>query len=74
MHPCIYGLLLRGSDLRVACSFACWEDVRDIKFDDLEYNAVETWQQHLEVYSSVCEVQNADKIVFLLDKIGAIGI
>ena len=48
---------------------ACWEDVRDIKFDDLEYNAVETWQQHLEVYSSVCEVQNADKVVFLLDKL-----
>ena len=47
----------------------CWEDVRDIKFDDLEYNAVETWQQHLEVYSSVCEVQKADTIEFLLDKL-----
>ena len=47
----------------------CWEDVRDIKFDDLEYNAVETWQQHLEVYSTVCEVQKADKIEFLLDKL-----
>ena len=47
----------------------CWEDVQDIKFDDLEYNAVETWQQHLEVYSSVCEVQKADKIAFLLDKL-----
>ena len=47
----------------------CWEDVRDIKFDDLEYAAVETWQQHLEVYSSACEVQKADKIAFLLDKL-----
>ena len=47
----------------------CWEDVRDIKFDDLEYTAVETWQQHMEVYSSVCEVQKADKIRFLLDKL-----
>ena len=47
----------------------CWEDVRDIKFDDLEYTAIETWQQHLEVYSSVCEVQMADKIAFLLDKL-----
>ena len=47
----------------------CWEDVRDIKFDDLEYTAIETWQQHLEVYSSVCEVQKADKVVFLLDKL-----
>ena len=40
-----------------------------IRFDDLEYDAVETWQQHLEVYSSVCEVQKADKIAFLLDKL-----
>ena len=48
---------------------ACWEDVRDIQFDDLEYTAVETWQQHLEVYSSACEVQKADKIAFLLDKL-----
>ena len=47
----------------------CWEDVRDIKFDDLEYTAIETWQQHLEVYSSACEVQTADKIAFLLDKL-----
>ena len=48
---------------------ACWDDVRDIQFDDLEYTAVETWQQHLEVYSSVCEVQKADKVAFLLDKL-----
>ena len=47
----------------------CWEDVQGIKFDDLEYDAVETWQQHLEVYSSVCEVKEADKIAFLLDKL-----
>ena len=47
----------------------CWEDVRDINFDDLEYTATETWQQHLEVYSSVCEVQKEDKIAFLLDKL-----
>ncbi|MDE0019335.1 MAG: transglycosylase domain-containing protein [Candidatus Poribacteria bacterium] len=47
----------------------CWDDVRDIKFDDLEYTAIETWQQHLEVYSSVCEVQTTDKIAFLLDKL-----
>ena len=48
---------------------ACWDDVRHIKFDDLEYTAVETWQQHLEVYSSACEVQKADKVAFLLDKL-----
>ena len=48
---------------------ACWDDVSDIEFDDLEYTAVETWQQHLEVYSSVCEVQKEDKVAFLLDKL-----
>lgn len=47
----------------------CWEDVSTIKFDDLEYDAIDTWQQHLEVYSSVCEVQKADKVAFLLDKL-----
>ena len=68
MHPDIYtdfaGIGFAGGML-----IGCWEDVRDIKFDDLEYNAVETWQQHLEVYSTVCEVQKADKIEFLLDKL-----
>ena len=47
----------------------CWEDVSTIKFDDLEYDAIDTWQQHLEVYSSVCEVQEADKVAFLFDKL-----
>lgn len=49
---------------------ACWEDVRHIDLNRLEYNVdTETWRQHLEVYSSVCEVQKTDKIVFLLDKL-----
>ena len=47
----------------------CWEDVSAVKFDDLEYDDIDTWQQHLEVYSSVCEVQKADKVAFLLDKL-----
>ena len=47
----------------------CWEDVSTIKFDDLEYDAIDTWQQHMVVYSSVCEVQEADQIAFLLDKL-----
>ena len=35
---------------------ACWEDVRGIDLDRLEYDVdVQTWRQHLEVYSSVCE-------------------
>ena len=48
----------------------CWEDVRDIDLDRLEYDAdVQTWRQHLEVYSSVCEVQKPDIVAFLLDKL-----
>ncbi len=49
---------------------ACWEDVRDIDLNRLEYSVdTETWRQHLEVYSSVCEVQKSDKIEFLRDKL-----
>ena len=49
---------------------ACWEDVRGIDLNRLEYNVdTETWRQHLEVYSSVCEVQEKDKIEFLRDKL-----
>ena len=49
---------------------ACWEDVRDIDLYRLEYDAdIQTWRQHLEVYSSVCEVQETDKVAFLLDKL-----
>ena len=49
---------------------ACWEDVRDIDFNRLEYSVdTETWRQHLEVYSMACEVQKSDKIEFLRDKL-----
>ena len=49
---------------------ACWEDVRDIDLYRLEYDAdIQTWRQHLEVYSSVCEVQETDKVAFLVDKL-----
>ena len=49
---------------------ACWEDVRGIDLDLLEYDVdVQTWRQHLEVYSSVCKVQKTDKVAFLLDKL-----
>ena len=50
--------------------FASWEDVRDIDLDRLEYSVdTETWRQHLEVYSTVCEVREADKSAFLLEKL-----
>lgn len=48
----------------------CWEDVSTIKLEErLEYDADQVWQQHLEVYSSVCEVQKADRVAFLIDKL-----
>ena len=49
---------------------ACWEDVSDIDLYRLEYAAdTQTWRQHLEVYSAVCEVQENDKVEFLTDKL-----
>lgn len=49
---------------------ACWEDVRYLDLDRLEYNVdMQTWRQHLEVYSSVCKVQETDNVVFLIDKL-----
>ena len=68
---CILVSITIFAGIGFACGMliGCWEDVHAIRFDDLEYDAVETWQQHLEVYSSVCEVQKADKIAFLLDKL-----
>ncbi len=49
---------------------ACWEDVRELDLERLEYNVDrQTWRQHLEVYSSVCKVQETDNVDFLIDKL-----
>ncbi|MDE0554803.1 MAG: PBP1A family penicillin-binding protein, partial [Candidatus Poribacteria bacterium] len=69
---CILGFIaiFAGIGFAGGIFLACWEDVRGIDLDRLEYNVdTETWRQHLEVYSSVCEVQKADKIAFLVDKL-----
>ncbi len=48
----------------------CWEDVAALDLEDLEYKKdTQTWRQHLEVYSSICEVQLKDTAVFLIDKL-----
>ena len=48
----------------------CWEDVSSLDLQKLEYKQdTQTWQQNLEVYSSVCEVQLQDTTVFLIDKL-----
>ncbi len=68
---CILGFMSVFVGIGFAGGFmlACWEDVRNIEFDQLEYVDVQIWQQHLEVYSSVCKVQESDNIDFLLEKL-----
>ena len=48
----------------------CWEDVASLNLQKLEYKQdTHTWRQHLEVYSSICNVQLKDSAVFLIDKL-----
>lgn len=48
----------------------CWEDIASLNLQKLEYKQdTHTWRQHLEVYSSICEVQLNDSAVFLVDKL-----
>ncbi len=72
---CILGFIAGFVGIGFAGGFilACWEDVRNIEFDQLEYVDVQIWQQHLEVYSSVCKVQENDKIDFLIEKLEKLG-
>lgn len=66
----VFIVIFAGIGFAGGILLACWEDVRDIDLERLEYNVdTETWRQHLEVYSSVCEVQKGDKIDFLRDKL-----
>jgi 1A family penicillin-binding protein len=48
---------------------ASWKAIEDVDLEQLEYWQVDTWKQHLEVYSSVCTVQLGDAIDFLLEKL-----
>ena len=51
-----------------------WKDVMQVDLQQLEYRKdVDTWQQHLEIYSSVCTVQREDSIDFLLRKLERLG-
>ena len=56
----------------VACGFTigCWQDVSVLGLNRLEYKEdKQTWRQHLEVYSSICEVEKANTADFLIDKL-----
>jgi 1A family penicillin-binding protein len=48
---------------------ASWSTVREVDLGQLEYRQVDTWKQHLEVYSSICGVQRGDAVNFLLNKL-----
>ena len=67
---CVFLAIFAAIGFAGGMLIACWEDVRDIDLYRLEYDAdIQTWRQHLEVYSAVCEVQETDKIAFLIDKL-----
>lgn len=67
---CVFLAMFAAIGFAGGMLLACWEDVRDIDLYRLEYDAdIQTWRQHLEVYSSVCEVQETDKVAFLIDKL-----
>ena len=67
---CVFLAIFAAIGFAGGMLLACWEDVGDIDLYRLEYDSdIETWRQHLEVYSSVCEVQETDKVEFLIDKL-----
>ena len=67
---CVFLAIFAAIGFAGGMLIACWEDVRDIDLYRLEYDSdIQTWRQHLEVYSAVCEVQETDKIAFLIDKL-----
>lgn len=51
-------------------TLGCWEDVVALDLEKLKYTKdTQTWRQHTEVYSAVCEVQRNDTTTFLIDKL-----
>lgn len=51
-------------------TLGCWEDVAALDLEKLKYTEdTQTWRQHTEIYSSVCEVQRKDTTTFLIDKL-----
>ena len=51
-------------------TIGCWQDIAVLDLNRLEYKEdIQTWRQHLEVYSTICEVQRTNSAVFLIDKL-----
>ncbi len=66
---CVMMLIFVGIGFVGGVVFDSWDSIKDIDLGQLEYREVETWKQHLEVYSSLCTVQLGDSVDFLLDKL-----
>ena len=66
---CVMMLIFVGIGFVGGVVFDSWDSIKDIDLGQLEYREVETWKQHLEVYSSLCTVQLGDSADFLLDKL-----
>ena len=66
---CVVILIFVGIGFVGGVVLDSWDTIKDIDLDQLEYRDVNTWKQHLEVYSALCRVQPGDSIDFLLDKL-----
>ena len=66
---CVIMVIFVGIGFVGGVALDSWDTIKDIDLGQLEYREVNTWKQHLEVYSSLCTVQPGDSIDFLLDKL-----
>ena len=66
---CVMMLIFVGVGFVGGVVIKSWDSIDHIDLGQLEYREVDTWKQHLEVYSSLCTVQPGDSIDFLLDKL-----
>lgn len=70
----VLGAIFVGFGFVGGVVLASWEAVKEVDLQQLEYRKdVNTWQQHLEIYSSICTVQREDSIDFLLRKLERLG-
>ena len=66
----VFFVICFGIGVASGFMLGCWEDVAALNLANLNYKVdKQTWRQHLEVYSSICEVQLKDSAVFLTDKL-----
>lgn len=66
---CVMMLIFVGVGFVGGVVIKSWDSIDHIDLGQLEYREVDTWKQHLEVYSSLCTIQSGDSVDFLLDKL-----